>query len=120
MKAVKESSIDCALHLKSNKAENLQCFTFGSSGADKFAYEASYEEEQSDTIADKNKKAITWKAKQIELNGMKYALNPETNEVYDLDSYISGQPVKVADLIITKAKGKGATAIPATYKLAFI
>jgi hypothetical protein len=114
LKAVKESSIDCALHLKSNKAENLQCFTFGSSGSDKFAYEPSLEEEQSDAIADKNKKEITWKAKQIELDGIKYALNPKTNEVYDLDSYVSGRPVKVANLIIT---GKGAKA---TAKLEFI
>ena len=114
LKAVKESSIDCALHLKSNKAENLQCFTFGSSGSDKFAYEPSLEEEQSDAIADKNKKEITWKAKQIELDGIKYALNPKTNEVYDLDSYINGRPVKVANLIIT---GKGAKA---TARLEFI
>jgi hypothetical protein len=117
LKAVKESSIDCALHLKSNKSENLQCFTFGSSGSDKFAYEPSFNEEQSDAIADKNKKAITWKAKQIELDGAKYALNATTNEVYDLDSYMTGQPVKVADLIIIKGKGKGAAA---TYKLEFI
>jgi hypothetical protein len=114
LKAVKESSIDCALHLKSNKAENLQCFSFGSSEASKFAYEPSFEEEQSDAIADKNKKEVTWKAKQIDLNGVKYALNPKTNEVYDLDSYVSGRPIKVADLTI-KGKGDKATA-----KLEFI
>ena len=119
LKAVKESSIDCALHLKSNKSENLQCFTFGSSGSDKFSYEPSFDEEQSDAIADKNKKAITWKAKQIELDGVKYALNAKTNEIYDLDSYMTGQPVKVADLIIIKGKGKGKGAA-ATYKLEFI
>ena len=85
-----------------------------SSGSDKFAYEPSFEEEQSDAIADKNKKEITWKAKQIELDGIKYALNPKTNEVYDLDSYVSGRPVKMANLIIT---GKGAKA---TAKLEFI
>jgi hypothetical protein len=114
LKLVKEASIDCALHLKSNKAEKLQCFTFGSSDPGKFSYELSFDEEQSDIIADKNKKEITWKAKQIEMDGMKYALNPKTNEVYDLDSYLENRPVKVADLII---KGKGAAA---TYKLQFI
>ena len=114
LKAVKESSIDCTLHVKSNSSEKLQCFQFGTNDSGKFSYEPSFAEEQSDAIADKNKKEVTWKAKQIELDGVKYALNPKTNEVYDYDSYVNGNPEKVADLIV---KGKGATA---TYELKFI
>ena len=109
LKAVKEASIDCALHLKSNASEKLQCFSFGSNDVGKFAYEPSFAEEQSDAIADKNKKEVTWKAKPLELDGVKYALNPKTNEVYDYDSYVNGTPEKVADLIIT-GKGKDARA----------
>ena len=112
--AVKEASIDCVLHSKSNAKEKLQCFTFGSSGSSKFAYKMSYEDEQSDNIADKNKKEITWKAKQIEMDGVNYAYNPKTHEVFDLDSYKNGDTVKVGDLIIS---GKGSEA---TYKLEFI
>jgi hypothetical protein len=107
LKAVKEASIDCALHLKSNASEKLQCFQFGSNDSEKFAYEPSFAEEQSDAIANKNKKEVTWKAKALELEGVKYALNPKTNEVYDYDSYVNGNPEKVADLIIT-GKGKDA------------
>jgi hypothetical protein len=107
LKAVKEASIDCALHLKSNASEKLQCFQFGSNDSSKFAFEPSFAEEQSDAIADKNKKEVTWKAKPLELDGVKYALNPKTNEVYDYESYVSGNPEKVADLIIT-GKGKEA------------
>jgi hypothetical protein len=114
LKAVKEASIDCTLHLKSNASEKLQCFSFGSSSNTKFAYEPSFAEEQSDAIADKNKKEVTWKAKAIELDGVKYALNPKNNEVYDYDSYVNGNPEKVADLIV---KGKGAAA---TYELKFL
>ena len=113
MTAVKESSIDCALHIKSNSAEKLKCFTFGSSGSSKFAYMPAFEEEQSDAIADKNQKEVEWKAKQIEVDGVKYALNKETNEVYDLDSYVNGRPVKIADLIIGKGK-------EAAFRLEFI
>ena len=102
------------MHVKSNASEKLQCFQFGSTDAGKFAYEPSFAEEQSDTIAEKNKKEVTWKAKAIELDGMKYALNPKTNEVYDYESYVNGNPAKVADLVM---KGKGATA---TYELKFI
>jgi hypothetical protein len=116
MTAVKESSIDCALHIKSNAAEKLKCFTFGSSGSSKFAYMPAFEDEQSDAIADKNQKEIEWKAKQIEVDGVKYALNKDTNEVYDLDSYMNGRPVKIADLIISKGKGKEAAA----FRLEFI
>jgi hypothetical protein len=112
--AVKESSIDCALHLKSNASEKLQCFTFGSNNPNKFAYNLSFEDEQSDAIADKNQKSVIWKAKELEVNGTKYALNQKTNEVYDLDSYKNNNPIKVADLII---QGKGSDA---TYNLKFI
>ena len=112
--AVKEGSIDCALHVKANASEKLQCFTFGSNDSMKFAYNPSYENEQSDAIADKNQKGVTWKAKKIEIEGTAYALNPKTNEVYDLDSYVNQNPVKVADLLI---EGKGAEA---KYNLKFI
>ena len=112
--AVKEASIDCALHLKSNASEKLQCFTFGSNNSNKFASNLSFEGEQSDAIADKNQKAVTWKATEMDIGGIKYALNNTTKEVYDLDSYKNNNPVKVADLII-QGKGK-----EATYKLTFI
>jgi len=102
------------LHVKSNASEKLQCFQFGANDSSKFSYEPSFAEEQSDAIADKNKKEVTWKAKPIELDGVKYALNPKNNEVYDYESYVNGNPEKVADLIV---KGKGETA---TYELKFI
>jgi hypothetical protein len=102
------------LHVKSNASEKLQCFQFTSNDVNKFAYEPSFDEEQSDAIADKNKKEVTWKAKPIELDGVKYALNQKTNEVYDYDSYVNGNPEKVADLVIS---GKGAKA---TYELKFL
>ena len=88
--------------------------TFGSSGSSKFAYKTSYQDEPSDNIADRNKKEIAWKAKQIEMGGVKYAYNSDTHEVFDLDSYINGDTVKVGDMIIT---GKGNDA---QYSLEFI
>jgi hypothetical protein len=57
------------------------------------------ENEQSDAIADRNKKAVEWKAKTVDIGGVKYALNPTTNEVYDLDSYMRKQPLKVGNLV---------------------
>jgi len=115
LRAVKEASIDCALHVNSNKKEKLQCFTFGSSDASKAAYGPSINDQASDEMVAKNKKGVTWKAKDIEFDGMPYALNEKTNEIYTQDSYLAGNPIKVADLeIITDKDGKK------NYKIVFI
>jgi hypothetical protein len=99
MTSVKEASIDCALHIKSNASEKLQCFSFGSNNSSKFAYNPALEDEQSDAIAEKNQREVTWKAKEIKIGDTTYALNAKTNEVYDLDSYMQGQPLKVGNLV---------------------
>ena len=48
-----------------------------------------------------------WKGVEVTIEGIKYALNKTTNDVYDLDSYKRGQPVQVGKLIIT-GTGKNA------------
>ena len=97
--SVKEASIDCALHIKSNASEKLQCFSFGSNNSSKFAYNPDIEDQQSDAIAEKNQREVTWKAKEVKIGDTTYALNAKTNEVYDLDSYKQGQPLKVGNLV---------------------
>ena len=106
--AVKEASFDCALHSKAGSKEQLQCFSFGKVNSAKFSYYPSMAEEESDVVADKNKIIITWRAVEMELNGIKYALKKDSGEVYDLDSYIRGQPVQVGTLVVN-GKGKDAT-----------
>ena len=99
LKSVKEGSIDCMLHSKSNKSENLQCFSFGTTDTSKFAYELNYQNEQSDDIAEKNKMGKQFEGfKKIELDGIKYAFDPKTKKVYDLDSYMINNPQHVGDL----------------------
>jgi hypothetical protein len=107
LNAVKEASFDCALHSKAGAKEQLQCFSFGKVNSSKFSYYPSIAEEESDIIADKNKIKITWKAVELELEGIKYALKKDTGEVYDLDSYMRGLPVQIGNLITT-GKGKDA------------
>ena len=110
LQAVKEAAFDCSLHSSAGSKEQLQCFSFGKVNVGKFSYYPSLAEEESDVIADKNKITITWKAVEMELDGIKYALKKEMGEVYDLDSYLRGQPVQVGKLIVI---GKGPKA---TYK----
>ena len=102
--AVKETSIDCVVHAKNNSGEKLKCFAFGSGDKQKMAYVPSYSEQQTDEMADKNQVQMTWKATKLDLGDKSYALNKTTNEVYDLDSYNAGQPIKIGDLIMKKGK----------------
>jgi hypothetical protein len=105
LRSVKEASIDCTLHTKSNAGEKLQCFSFGSDNATKLAYNFGLDDEQSDTMAIQNQKEVTWKAKEVELGGTKYALNPKTMELYDLESYRTGNLGKIGKLVeITKGE----------------
>ena len=106
--AVKEASFDCTLHSKAGAKEQVKCFSFGKVNSNKFSYHPSMAEEEADVVADRNKVTITWKAVDLEIAGIKYALNKESGDVYDLDSYTRGQPIQVGKLVVT-GKGKGAT-----------
>jgi hypothetical protein len=103
LRAVQEASIDCALHSKAGDLDAPKCFTFGAPNPSKFAYQPSYADEDSDSVADRNKTVIKWRAVELVKQGVKYAMNPEDNKVYDLESYEAaiagrGQPIQVGVL----------------------
>jgi len=104
--AIKESSIDCSIHTSGENKEGLQCFTFTSGDPNKFAFTPSINDEESDSIGDVNKQEIKWKAVKVTIEGIAYALNKETGEVYDLDSYKRKNPILVGHLEIEKGKYK--------------
>ena len=91
LKSVKESSIDCAIYNKPGTIENLKCFTFGKTNPSSLSFQPSISNEEKDTLAQENKRKITWKAEEITLpiDGVKkkFALNKSTMEVYDFESY---------------------------------
>jgi hypothetical protein len=96
--SVKESSIDCAIHSKFGAKEQLQCFSFGPTDSDKFAYTPSIKDEEDDSVAEKNKGVATLKGKPVTLEGTKYFLNEENNYIYDYDSVLRGNPVHLGKL----------------------
>ena len=100
LQATKEASIDCALHSKVGSTEQLKCFTFGNVNSGKFSYNPSIDEEELDTVTEKNKAKITWKAVEVTLEGTIYAYKKDTGDVYDLESYKLGQPVQIGKLTI--------------------
>jgi hypothetical protein len=104
--AIKESSIDCSIHTSSENKEGLQCFTFSSGDPEKFSSTPSMTDEESDVIGNVNKQEIKWKAVKVTIEGISYALNKETGDVYDLDSYKRKNPILVGTLEIENGKYK--------------
>ena len=108
LKAVKESSMDCAIHAGSNAKEGIACYSFGNPPPSSFSYKPSYGTEEKEQISKINKKQITWKAYPITIKGIKYALkrtnkkNKKIGEVYDLDSYMAAKKSGVNPILIGK------------------
>ena len=103
LQAVREAAVDCAMQPKGKGAGALKCFTFGAPSPAKFATRPSYAEEETDAVADMNQTKVQWRAKELMMQGVKYALNPADNKVYDFESYQAaaagqGQPIQVGVL----------------------
>ena len=104
LKSIKESSIDCNIHIRGENKENMQCFSIGNPKVDKFAYLPNISSQEEDNDAKKNKEIIEWKAVVYKIQGISYAYRKETGEVYDLDSYRKNNPILVGHLTIKDGK----------------
>ena len=110
MNAVKETSIDCNVH-DLNKNEGLKCLTLGTSSLTSYSYQPSITGEEKDSIAQLNQKTIQWKAKELTQGDKKFALRPDTDELYTYDSYIEAQrnpgvKPKLLGVVTRDQKGK--------------
>ena len=92
---VKESSIDCATHAKSNMKEGLVCLSFGQPNVEDFSYNPNFAEDENDTVADINRVVIDWDAQEIihPVTGKRYMQRLNTNMIYDYDSVIQAKKV---------------------------
>ena len=99
LNSVKEASMDCVIYNKPGTKDAVKCFSFGKSSPSSFSYKPSISNEEKDTVDKLNRPKVTWKGDEVTLpiNGIKkkFARNPKTNEVYDLDSY--NQAVEFGD-----------------------
>ena len=100
-----ESSFDCTLHSVSNSKEQLNCYSYGSDDSSKFISVPSITEEENDDVFLKNKTGTKVKAVEMKINGVVYAYDPTTNNVYSLDSYKAGVPAQVGVLEINDVDG---------------
>ena len=105
LNAVKETAIDCNVHSRSSK-EGLVCFNFGSTTSDKYSFTPSISNEQQDSVRmGLNQETVNWAAVEVTINGMKFALREDTDQLYDYDSYIyakenpGAKPRLLADVV---------------------
>lgn len=100
--AVKETAIDCQLYSaiskKSKDNENLACFGFGKIESNQFSSYPSFENDRS-MKEGLDVETVKWKAREITEDGVKYALNESTMEVYDLESYQKAKEIGT-DLVL--------------------
>jgi len=87
LKGIKESSIDCSIHVKTSSKEGLTCLSFGQPSPNAFAYNPNYSQDENDNVAILNKVATTWEGREFKFNGKQMILREETKEVYDYESY---------------------------------
>jgi hypothetical protein len=99
LKAIKEASVDCVIHSKAGKKEGLKCFSLGSVSPNKFSSTPSLSAEERDAVGEANRMKITWKAKTVTVEGIKYALREDTGEMFDLDSLSTNNPILVGTLV---------------------
>ena len=97
LRAVKESSMDCAIHIGSNAKEGIACYSFGNAPPSNFSYKPSYSNEEKEKISKINRKVIKWKGYKIKLEGIERIVKPynksnkKLGEIYDYDSYMAAK-----------------------------
>jgi len=101
--AIKESAFDCYIY------SNGKCMNFGDPTNEKSSYVPDFEKQENDTIIKANQQKVEWKGKLIKIKGKEYIykeINANIKELYDKQSYLDGNPIKVAMLETRIVDGK--------------
>jgi len=87
LRAIKETSIDCSLY-NTNPDEPLVCFSFGKVTKNDFSSQPNLLKDKSGmaTVVGPER-MVRWKARELIIDGKKYALNTKTNIFYSFESY---------------------------------
>ena len=91
--AIKESSIDCAVFNKSNSKEGLNCLSFYGTNKNDYSYSPNILNDPKDESLKKNINIQEWTGIELTINGKKYILNQDTDEVFDYESYMRKTPL---------------------------
>lgn len=105
LKAVKETAVDCNLYSAqaAKSGEPLVCYGYGKIESNQFGSYPSFEKDR-DEKEGLDLRVMKWTARMVKLNGKEYAMNENTNELYDLESYnraikTGSEPILVGRLV---------------------
>ena len=87
LNAIKSTAIDCSLYNPFNKEENLVCYGFGKVESNAFSSYPTLDQDLGEVEETNAKKARILLKETKPIDGVVYAINPKTLELYDLDSY---------------------------------
>jgi len=112
LQAVKESAVDCNLYsVSKNKEENLVCYGFGKVESNQFISYPSFDRDREEKTG-LDVETLRWKAVKVTIGGIEYALNEDTMELYDFESYQRSAQSGVAPILIGRLfNNKGRYAI---------
>ena len=115
LKAIKESSFDCALHKKADDKEDIACYSISRTDPDSFTFtDTKIGDDQKDDVSDANKEKIKWTAIDITIRGIARVLRPKFPDdptsklgmVYDKESFNSNKLIAVGRIINHPKTGK--------------
>jgi len=106
LQAVKESAVDCNLYsavAAKSEGEPLVCYGFGKVESNQFSSYPSIEKDRGEREG-LDIKTVRWRAVKVKIGGIEYALNEDTSELYDYESYqqatrLGTEPALVGRLI---------------------
>jgi hypothetical protein len=103
--SVKESAIDCNIYSTQKTSEPLVCYGFGKVESNQFSSYPTLEKDQ--TVKEGlDVKKIHWRGVKIVFEGVEYALNKQTNEVYDMDSYVRAVNTGSEPILVGRLENK--------------
>lgn len=88
LKNVKESAIDCNIHVRSRSGEQLDCFSIGNAGESKYTFTPNIKDQDNDKIMGLNKKVEKVKVREIVLQGIKYVYDPDESKFENRNYYM--------------------------------
>jgi hypothetical protein len=105
---IKEASVDCATHSRSNAKEGIHCLRFDKPTINDYTYKPVLNDDEIDVIAVQNRKEVKWKGEAIKYTVMDkngkpkvtmFMLRVDNNDIYDYDSVLANEPRLIGRLI---------------------
>jgi len=102
LRAIKETAVDCNIYTGLKQGANAEpyvCYGYGLVESNNYSSYPSFEID-SNVKEGLDVKTVNWKGVKKLVNGVNYAMNPKTNQLYDLESFKraqqgQGQPIYV-------------------------